>query len=75
MDGKAPRPYSESNGDYKTLQDAGVALMITGGAALATGVVLFLLNREPHEEATGATVSIGLSPGGQLGFQLAGRLP
>jgi hypothetical protein len=36
--------YNESNGNYATFGDAGIALMAVGGAALATGAVLYLLS-------------------------------
>jgi hypothetical protein len=43
--------YTESDGDYKTLGNAGIALMAVGGAALATGAVLYLLGPRSSESS------------------------
>ncbi len=62
---QSPAPYDESNGNYKSLSNAGIGLMIGGGVALATGVVLYFVGRgadsEPNEGGT--QVSLGYVPG------------
>jgi hypothetical protein len=42
--------YDESNGNWQTFERAGVALMITGGAAVVAGAVVYLLNLAPSSE-------------------------
>jgi hypothetical protein len=39
-------PYDDANGNYHTLGNVGVGLMVGGAAALATGAVLYFLNGE-----------------------------
>jgi hypothetical protein len=62
-DAAAGRPYNESNGDYRTLGGAGIGLIVAGGAAVAAGAVLYLLNRDTEQGSTGTTVSFGFAPG------------
>jgi hypothetical protein len=66
-----PRPYNPSNDDYKTLEQAGVGLLIGGGALVAAGVVGYVLNRDkPPSDESG--VSVGIGPG-QFGALIGGR--
>jgi len=62
---QSPAPYDESNGNYKTLSNAGIALMVGGGVALATGVVLYLVGRGTDSESNdgGTRVSLAYVPG------------
>jgi hypothetical protein len=52
-------PYSESDGNWKTLDRAGVGLMVGGGVALAGGAILYLLagNRLPPTRETHVSLS------------------
>lgn len=59
-DGAASKPYNEANGNFQGFGYAGIALMAGGGAAVATGVVLYLLGRNAE---TGASVSVSYVPG------------
>jgi hypothetical protein len=63
-----PGVYDPANGNYETLQHAGVGLVIGGAAAVAVGGTLFVLGL-PHQEAP--TVSFNVGPGGGL-LQLRG---
>jgi hypothetical protein len=69
---KAGLPYDPSNGDYQTLTDTGIALMIAGGAAVATGAVLYLLGREA-KTSTETHVSLGYLPGAGGHILIGGR--
>lgn len=62
---QSPAPYDESNGNYKSLSNAGIGLMIGGGVALATGVVLYFVGRGADSESNdaGTRVSFGYVPG------------
>jgi hypothetical protein len=42
-------PYNPANGNFRTLQRAGVGLMAAGGVAVASGVALYLLGRRADE--------------------------
>lgn len=64
--------YNESDGNYKTWGDTGIALMIAGGASLATGAVLYWLNRDGRPGSDRATVSLGYLPGGGSILQARG---
>ncbi|HVZ74458.1 MAG TPA: hypothetical protein VHJ20_18885 [Polyangia bacterium] len=65
------KPYDTANGNYQTLGDAGIALIAVGGAAVATGVVLYVLNRDA-EPAAEPRVAFGYVPGGGV-LQIGGR--
>lgn len=67
-------PYDESNGNYKTLANTGIGLMVGGGVALATGVVLYLVGRGTPSESTeaGTRVSFEYAPGFGPHFSLGG---
>lgn len=69
-----PAPYDESNGNYKSLSNAGIGLMVGGGVALATGVVLYLVGRSADTESTegGTQVSFGYAPGAGAHISLGG---
>jgi hypothetical protein len=69
-----PAPYDESNGNYKTLGNAGIGLMVGGGVALATGVALYLVGRSADAESTdaGARVSLWYVPGSGAHVLLGG---
>ena len=66
------RPYNPSNGNYQTLISTGIGLMIAGGAAVATGAVLYLLGREA-ETSTDTRVSFGYVPGAGGHILIGGR--
>ena len=66
-DAKAGRPYNPDNDNWKTLDRSGITLMAVGGAAVATGAVLYLMNR--GGDAPSATNTASLS-----GRSLANRL-
>ncbi len=68
----APLPYDPSNGNYRTLGDTGIGLMIAGGAAVATGAVLYLFGREA-ETSTETHVSLGYAPGAGGHILIGGR--
>jgi hypothetical protein len=72
-DAAAGRPYNESNGDYRTLGGAGIGLMVAGGAAVAAGAILYLLNRDTEQGSTGTTVSLGYAPGSGGAIMIGGR--
>jgi hypothetical protein len=67
-------PYDESNGNYKTLGNAGIGLMVGGGVALATGVALYLVGRSADAESTdaGTRVSLWYTPGSGAHVSLGG---
>jgi hypothetical protein len=71
------QPYNESNGNYATFGDAGLALMAVGGAALATGAVLYLLSPSSSEsqpkEPSGPSPSLVYVPRVGTTVQLALR--
>ena len=72
-DAKNGDPYNESNGNWKTLDRAGVAMIVTGGAAVVAGTVLYLVNRmssESSKVAVAFTPNVG-DGGGAL--TIAGR--
>jgi hypothetical protein len=48
-DADAGRPYDENNGGFATRANAGTALMVAGGLAMATALALYLLNRRTGE--------------------------
>jgi len=58
-DAMAGRPYDEGNGNWKTFEQAGVAMMVTGGAAVVAGTVLYLLNMAPSS----SEASVAFAPG------------
>ena len=68
--------YEESDGNFRTLGDAGVALMAVGGAAVATGAVLYLLNLNGPEsqakESAWASVSLGYLPRATTTLEVSG---
>jgi hypothetical protein len=66
-----PRPYNPSNGNYKTFEEAGVGLLIGGGAVVAAGVVGYILNRD-NPQAAESGVTVGIGPG-QFGALIAWR--
>lgn len=70
------RQYDPANGNYKTLGDAGIAMMIGGGAVVVAGAVLYLLGRNQRGEAidTGPShAAIDIPPGGGFCIRLSGR--
>ena len=67
------RPYNPSNGNYGTLIGTGIGLMIAGGAAVATGAVLYLFGREA-ETSTDTRVSFGYLPGAGGHILIGGRV-
>lgn len=66
--------YDESNGNYRARANTGIGLMVGGGVALVTGVVLYLVGRGNQSESTEATthVSFGYTPGSGPHFALGG---
>jgi hypothetical protein len=70
-DASAGTPYNEANGNYQTLGNAGIALMIGGGVAVAAGAILYLVNRGSGEPAAG--VSVGYVPGAGGSVRVGGR--
>lgn len=74
-DAAANRPYNASNGDYQSLGATGVGLMVAGGAAVATGAVLYLLGHDTGREPAQTSVSVGWSPRSGGAIQLAGSFP
>ncbi len=71
---QSPAPYDESNGNYKSLSNAGIGLMIGGGVALVTGVVLYFVGRGANSESNegGTQVSLGYLPGFGAHLSLGG---
>ena len=70
--------YNESDGNFRTLGDAGIALMAVGGAAVATGTVLYLLNMKSRpesqaKESVWASVSLGYLPRAATTVEVSGR--
>lgn len=70
--------YDESDGNFRTLGDAGIALMAVGGAAVATGTVLYLLNMKSRpesqaKESVWASVSLGYLPRAATTVEVSGR--
>ncbi len=65
-DAGSGRPYNTANGNYETLGTAGIVLMAIGAGAVATGTVLYLLNRN-----TEANIGVAYVPGtgGQLSWR------
>jgi hypothetical protein len=72
-DAASGHPYNTANGNYATLGDAGIGLMIAGGAAVVTGGLLYVLNRAPANEPGEARVSFGYLPGGGGQLLIGGR--
>jgi hypothetical protein len=56
------KPYDPSTASYQTFENAGVALLVGGGALAVGGGVLYLLG--VNAEHSGGTVSLNLGPGG-----------
>ena len=52
------RPYNESNDNWQTFEHAGVALLVTGGAAAVAGALLYVLNLPSGGEGHDAKVSL-----------------
>jgi hypothetical protein len=64
---ESSKTYNAADGNYATLQNAGVGLLIGGGVALAGGAALYLVGRHAATEAAPASgVSFAPSPGGGL---------
>ncbi|HEY0713072.1 MAG TPA: hypothetical protein VGF45_10385 [Polyangia bacterium] len=64
-------PYDPANGNFRSLQKTGVALLATGGTALAAGVTLDLLGRRADQAPA---VSLGVSAvSGERLLALGGR--
>jgi hypothetical protein len=62
---ESSQKYDTSDGNYATLQNAGVGLLIGGGVALAGGVALYLVGRHAATESAPASgVSFAPSAGG-----------
>jgi hypothetical protein len=62
---ESSKTYDAADGNFATLQNAGVGLLIGGGVALAGGVALYLVGRHAASEtAPASTVSFAPSPGG-----------
>jgi hypothetical protein len=65
-DANGPTPtYDDANGNYQTLGNIGVGLMVGGGIALATGVALYVVGRRADGETgdNGTHVSFAYAPG------------
>jgi hypothetical protein len=50
-----PRPYNPANGNWKTFENSGIALLAVGGAAVVTGAALYLFNRDGDGTSAAAT--------------------
>jgi hypothetical protein len=61
-DAAAPRLYNESNDNWQTFEHAGVALLVTGGAAAVAGALLYVLNLPSGGEGHDAKVSLVVLP-------------
>jgi hypothetical protein len=61
-DAAALRPYNESNDNWQTFEHAGVALLVTGGAAAVAGALLYVLNLPSSGEGHDAKVSLVVLP-------------
>jgi hypothetical protein len=73
-DAAAGSPYDPANGNYRTLGNAGIGLMIAGGVAAAAGATLYFLGRETPAREGGATnVSFGYLPSAGGGLWIARR--
>lgn len=73
-DADALQPYNADNGNWKTFEGSGIALLTAGGAAVVTGAVLYLMNRggdEAGPAAAGGVSSSTRSRGGR--GETAGR--
>jgi len=55
------RAYDPANGNYQTLEQTGVGLMIGGGAVLVSGVVAFLLTSPDESEKEKSTRNSAVS--------------
>jgi hypothetical protein len=83
-DALAGRPYNPDNGNWKTFDRAGVACLIGGGAAVITGVLLYVLSLDepgagttataarPHRRGGAARAAFGLVPVVSVGPVAAG---
>lgn len=57
------RRYNPANSNYQTLANIGAAMMIVGSAAIVTGAVLYLFNRDDaSERGTTGRVDVSLAP-------------
>ena len=67
-------PYNESNGNWQTLERAGVTMIVTGGVAVVAGTVLYLVNRTSSESSS-SNMALAFVPavGGGGALTLAGR--
>jgi hypothetical protein len=68
--------YDPANGNYATLGNAGIAMMVGGGVAIAAGAVLYLVGRNQQGGSvdTSAThARIDIAPNGRLSIGLSGR--
>jgi hypothetical protein len=57
-DAKADRPYNPANDNAKTLDGTSIALFAVGGAAVVTGVVLYVVNRGSDAPGPAATAQL-----------------
>src|SRR5262249_34568487 len=73
QDAAAHAPYNPANGNYKQLGAIGVGLAIAGGAAVATGAILYLVNGAPQAEGGGARISFDYLPGAGGQVRIGGR--
>src|SRR5450432_2270531 len=64
-------PYDPANGNWETLQGAGVGLIIGGVAALAAGATMYVLGAKSGRSET-TSVSFAVGPGGGI-IGLGGR--
>jgi hypothetical protein len=62
-DAAADRPYTESNGNWKSYETAAAALYVVGGVAVVGGVVLYMAGRPRAEQKRPPAVSsVSLRP-------------
>lgn len=70
--------YDVGDGNYRTLNQISVGLFVGGAAAVAGGVLLYLLNRSPEQEPERTAklerrFTLGVSPSLQRALTLEGR--
>jgi hypothetical protein len=58
------KPWNPADGNYKTLQQAGVGLLVGGGVAIATGVALYVVGAKSAGGEAATSVSLSVGPGG-----------
>jgi hypothetical protein len=68
-----PRPYNPSNGNYQTLGNTGLGMLIGGVIAAGAGATLYLFGRPGESTGGGAQVAVGYVPGLGGNLQIGGR--